>query len=67
MQSRRQSLLETCSNTGIGVIGSWFITMGCLHWIPDKVAAATAATLLCTVWSVVRGYGVRRYFNARAA
>lgn len=67
MQSKTESLIEACSNTGIGVVGSWLITLACINYIPAPMIAATAATLLCTVWSLIRGYGVRRYFNKQAA
>lgn len=64
-QSKMQSLIETCSNTGIGVIGSWLITMGCLALFTNPVTIATSATLACTAWSLLRGYWVRRYFSSR--
>jgi hypothetical protein len=62
-QSKRQSLIETISNTSIGMIGSWLITMMCLMFFTSPVGIATSTTILCTVWSVGRGYCLRRYFN----
>jgi len=62
-QSKRQSLIETCTNTSIGMIGSWLITMACLLYFTTTIGIATSTTILCTVWSVGRGYCVRRYFN----
>ena len=62
-QTRKQSLIETCTNTTIGMVGSWLITMGCLMFFTSPVGIATSTTILCTVWSVSRGYVVRRYFN----
>lgn len=62
-QSKAQSLKETLSNTGIGMVGSWIITMVTFHYIKDLTLASTVATIGCTVWSVGRGYAVRRYFN----
>lgn len=62
-QSKRQSLIETISNTSIGMIGSWLITMACLMFFTSPVGIATSTTILCTIWSVGRGYCVRRYFN----
>ncbi|UAW53590.1 hypothetical protein QGX15_gp105 [Pseudomonas phage psageK4e] len=65
-QSKAQSLKETITNTGIGMVGSWLITMGCLQLFSTQVAIATSTTILCTVWSISRGYTVRRYFNKQA-
>lgn len=63
MQSKLQSLKETMTNTSVGMIGSWLITMGCLKYMTSPVAIATVTTVLCTVWSIGRGYTIRRYFN----
>ena len=62
-QSKKQSLIETCTNTTIGMVGSWLITMGCLMLFTTPVGIATSTTILCTVWSLGRGYVVRRHFN----
>lgn len=62
-QTKKQSLIETASNTTIGMVGSWIITMGCLMFFTTPVGIATSTTILCTVWSIGRGYCVRRYFN----
>jgi len=62
-QTKKQSLIETASNTTIGMIGSWIITMICLTFLTNPVAIATVCTVLCTAWSLGRGYCVRRYFN----
>ncbi len=64
-QSKVQSLKETMSNTGIGMVGSWLITMVTFHYIKDLTLASTVATIGCTVWSIGRGYCVRRYFNSK--
>lgn len=63
MQTKRQSWIETSTNTAIGIVGSWLITMGVLYAIDNKAIAGTITVLLCTVWSLIRGYMVRRYFN----
>lgn len=65
MQTKRQSWVETTTNTGIGFIGSWLITWITMHGIDSIAIAATVATILCTVWSLIRGYCVRRYFNRK--
>lgn len=62
-QSKKQSLKETLSNTSVGMVGSWLITMGCLTIFTTPIGIATSTTLLCTVWSISRGYCIRRYFN----
>lgn len=66
MQSKRQSLIETCSNTGVGMLGSWLIMLAVLYTIDDKVIASAVTVVLCTIWSIARGYTIRRYFNNKA-
>lgn len=67
MQSRRQSMIETCTNTLTGMVGSLIITLIILHTVDDKTLASVLTVSLCTVWSIVRGYVVRRHFNAQKA
>jgi len=63
MQSRRLSAIESGVNTFIGFFGSLGLTWAWLAFSPLGPAAdATAITLLCTVWSLLRGYFVRRWF-----
>lgn len=64
-QSRRQSLAETCTNTGVGMVGSFLITFVCITVITDKLVCSVVTVLACTVWSVARGYAIRRYYNRR--
>jgi ABC-type spermidine/putrescine transport system permease subunit I len=63
MQSKRQSLKETLTNTFTGMAGSFAITMLCLQVFTNTVMIAVSTTVLCTVWSIGRGYTIRRYFN----
>lgn len=63
MQSKKQSLKETLTNTFTGMAGSFAITMGCLKLFTDPFVIAASTTLLCTAWSIGRGYTIRRYFN----
>lgn len=63
MQSRKQSIIETCTNTGVGFVGSLLITWICISYINNPGAAAITSTVACTVWSLVRGYTLRRHFN----
>lgn len=67
-QSKKQSLKETMTNTGVGMVGSWLITMGTFSAlgvsnVAGNALASTIATVGCTVWSIGRGYTIRRYFN----
>lgn len=62
-QSKAQSLKETLTNTFIGMLGSWCITMLVLQFCSGQVLIATITTIGCTVWSIARGYTIRRYFN----
>lgn len=63
MQSKKQSLKETLTNTFTGMAGSFAITMLCLQVFTDQYAIAVSTTVLCTLWSIGRGYTIRRYFN----
>lgn len=62
-QSRKHSVIEVTSNTAIGFVGSWIITFLVMIYVADKAIAATTSVFLCTVWSLIRGYFVRRHFN----
>lgn len=62
MQSRRHSLYEVMTGTSIGVVGSWIITWLTFKYVPTPATAATVSVALCTVWSLVRGYTIRRHF-----
>lgn len=67
MQSKKQSLIETLSNTFLGMLGSFGITMGVLALFTQHWVIGVVTTVLCTVWSIARGYYVRRYFNKKHA
>lgn len=64
-QTKLQSLMETLTNTGVGMVGSWLITMACLMFFTTPVGIATSTTIACTIWSLGRGYVVRRYFDSK--
>ena len=64
-QSKKDSIKEVVSNTTIGMIGSWILTMLCLMFFTTPVGIATSTTIACTVWSLGRGYVVRRYFDSK--
>lgn len=65
MQSRRRSAVEAVTGTVTGFLGSLLITLVVLHYVDDKPTAAVLSTGLCTVWSLVRGYTIRRIFARR--
>lgn len=65
MQSKKDSMKEVITNTFIGMAGSWLLTMLCLQFFTTAVAVATSTTIACTVWSLVRGYSVRRFYNSK--
>ena len=63
MQSKRQSLIEILSGTALGMLGSLLITLAILHMVADKTVASFLTVGACTIWSLARGYCIRRYFN----
>ena len=65
MQSRKGTIIEIAVNTGIGLVESWLITYIVLHYKLNPAITATITCVLCTIWSIVRSYGVRRYFNKK--
>lgn len=65
MQSKKDSLKEVLTNTFIGMAGSWLITFIVLNTVDGKINAATATTILCTIWSISRGWVIRRHFNRK--
>lgn len=62
-QTKRQSLCEVLANTALGIVGSFLITMVCLHFFTTDVGIAISTTLCCTLFSIVRGFYVRRWWN----
>ena len=64
-QTKLQSLMETLTNTGVGMVGSWLLTMLCLMFFTTPIGIATSTTIACTIWSLGRGYVVRRYFDSK--
>ena len=64
MQTRKQTLVEVFTNVLIGFGGSWLITYLFIQY--EQIGYMETATLivfLCTVWSIVRNYTIRRFFN----
>lgn len=62
-QTRAQSAVEVATNTVTGFVGSWLITYVVMTVVTERAAATTVTVLCCTVWSLVRGWMIRRSFN----
>ncbi len=60
--SKVWSWLEVFTNTMIGMYGSWLINVYCITYAASPKEAATVTTLVCTIWSILRSYVVRRAF-----
>lgn len=65
MQSKTESMLETAANTIGGLIISWLITLTVINMKLEPMTAATIISALCFIWSLIRSYALRRYFNYR--
>lgn len=63
MQSRRHSALESLTNIAVGIVVSWLAVWWVLTLPLTAGQAATISTALCTLWSFVRSYFIRRLFN----
>jgi hypothetical protein len=66
MQSKRHTAFETLTNTTIGFFGSLWISYMVVHSSMTNDEKTFWVTLLCTVWSIWRGYTLRRIFNKLA-
>ncbi len=66
-QSRKDSMLEAWVNIAFGAVIAWLITYTATTYVHDTKIAATISVIGCTIWSFIRQYFVRRYFNARNA
>lgn len=65
-QSPWQSWKEISFSTALGFIGSFLITITTLTLSPfNATVNSWIITTLCTVWSLGRGYAVRRWNNRR--
>lgn len=62
MQTRRQSAVEVVTNTFVGMAGSWLITYVTLSLVEGKATGTTVTVIGCTIWSLARGYWIRRRF-----
>ncbi len=64
-QSVMESVKESLANTGFGFALSWLTVFLCITFINPPALAATVSCILCTLWSFIRSFIIRRYFNNR--
>lgn len=67
-QSRLGSFIEANANTFVGFAGSmliWEFVINPLWGFQTSLLSNFTITCVFTVWSIIRGYYVRRYFNWR--
>ncbi len=65
MQSRKRSFQEIATGTVLGFFGSLAITYTVLNVLENKAVIAWTTVILCTAWSLLRGYSIRRWFAKR--
>lgn len=79
MQTKRHSLIESCTNVASGMVIAFAISQ-LAHWFEPQiqkyiwkgfiwdvsVGSNMIMTTVLTVISVMRGYAWRRHFNAKA-
>ena len=67
MQNRKQSHLEVTTNQILGIVGGWLIVyfLFPLFDYLSQSLVATISTIIFFIWSYIRSYTVRRYFNKR--
>lgn len=65
MQTNKETIIEVVTGTTIGMVGSWIISYTVVRTLSDPAIIATVTVGTCTIWSLVRGYWIRRKFNAR--
>lgn len=65
MQSKRQSLIEACTNVAVGFLISLASQLVIFHLYEVRLTIAdnVAITLWFTVISIVRSYALRRAFD----
>ena len=67
MQTKRQSLIETLTNVGIGWFISFIANMLVLPLFGYNINLTDGVliSIIFTVISIIRGYVVRRWFNSK--
>ena len=67
MQTIKQSHAEVALNQFVGIIGGFLIVLFLFPLFDDleQIWVATISSVIFFVWSYVRSYLIRRWFNAR--
>lgn len=67
MQTKKQSFIESLTNTAIGFGISYISTFVIFPFVGLTTSAKTNLIITCyfTIISVVRGYVIRRWFNKK--
>jgi hypothetical protein len=60
LQTKRKSIVEVCTNVGVGFCGSWALW----EFVVDPMWGGFYITCFFTVWALIRGYVLRRIWNA---
>ena len=65
MQTKKQSLIESLTNTAIGFVVSYASTFLIFPLLGMQTSAGTnlIITVYFTIISILRGYVIRRWFN----
>lgn len=64
-QSRSKSVEEVLVNTFSGLIGSWIITITTITYIHNPWLASMVTVVGCTLWSLLRGFAIRRHYAGK--
>jgi len=67
MQSKKDSHIEITLNQVVGIIGGWLIVMFLFPLFNhlEQFYVATISSVLFFIWSYLRSYIIRRFFNGR--
>lgn len=67
MQSKRESMIETLTNVGIGWFVSFIANMLVLPLFDYNINLTDGVliSIIFTIISIVRGYLIRRFFNSK--
>ena len=67
MQSKLKSHLEVTINQILGIIGGWLIVYFIFPLFDylSQSLVATISTIIFFIWSYIRSYAIRRFFNKR--
>ncbi len=67
MQSKKLSLIESVTNTVIGLVTSFIIQILIYDYlnIPVTFKQNIIITIIFFIVSIIRGYAIRRYYNSK--